>query len=156
NRVDVLCNNAGIGHFGYSKDMSLERWRDVIETNLLGPVHGIVSFLPHLLTQPGTCHIVNIASVAGLIGLPGLAGYCARKFGVVGMTEALSVELPPEKIRLSVICPGVIKTNIVQDGHFTPMGKLDQGSALAFYDRFGANPEQVAADVIRAVERRSF
>jgi len=150
--VDVLCNNAGVGHSGRAHELPLATWREVIETNLMGPVHGVVAFLPRMLAQSRPSHIVNTASVAGLIGMPGMAAYCASKFGVVGMTEALAVELAPEKVRMHAVCPGVINTNIVRDSRMLPMGAVDMEGAIGFYERHGASPEQVARDVLRAVD----
>ena len=151
-RVDVLCNNAGVGHAGHAHEMPLETWQEIIQTNLMGPVHGIVAFLPRMLAQDGRSHIVNTASVAGLLGLPGMSAYCASKFGVVGLSEALGVELDPEKIRVHAICPGIIATNIVADARILPMGAADQGGALEFYRRHGHDPARVAADVLEAVD----
>jgi NAD(P)-dependent dehydrogenase (short-subunit alcohol dehydrogenase family) len=151
-RVDVLCNNAGVGHSALAQDMPLDTWREVIDTNLIGVVHGVVAFLPRLLAQEGRSHVVNTASVAGLLGLPGLAAYCASKFGVVGLTEALAVEVAPEKIRFTAVCPGIINTNIVKDSRILAMGAVDQANAIGFYERYGADPSRVAADVIHAVE----
>jgi NAD(P)-dependent dehydrogenase (short-subunit alcohol dehydrogenase family) len=151
NRVDILCNNAGVGHSGMAQDMPLETWREIIETNLLGPVHGVVAFLPRMLAQEGSAHIVNIASVAGLVGVPGLAAYCASKFGVVGLTEALAVEISSKKVQMHVICPGVINTNIVNDSRMGPLGKIDKEAIQQFYKAYGAEADQVAVDVFRAL-----
>jgi NAD(P)-dependent dehydrogenase (short-subunit alcohol dehydrogenase family) len=151
-RVDVLCNNAGVGHSGRAHEMPLATWQEIIQTNLMGPVHGVVAFLPRMLAQEGSSHIVNTASIAGLMGLPGMSAYCASKFGVVGMTEALAVELPPDKVRVHAICPGVIRTNIVKDSRLLAMGKVDIEGAVGFYERYGHDPAHVAQDVIAAVE----
>ena len=151
-RVDVLCNNAGVGHAGHAHEVPIETWHEVIETNLLGPVHGIVAFLPRMLAQDGRSDIVNTASIAGLVGMPGMSAYCASKFGVVGLTEALAVELDPNKVRVHAICPGIINTNIVRDARIQTMGAADQQSAVDFYERYGAGPEAVAADVLAAVD----
>ena len=151
-RVDVLCNNAGVGHSGRAHEMPIDTWREVIEINLMGTVHGVVAFLPRMLAQPHRSDIVNTASVAGLIALPGMSAYCASKFGVVGLTEALAVELPPDKVRVHAICPGVINTNIVRDSRMLQMGEIEREGAVAFYQRTGADPARVARDVLAVVD----
>src|SRR5690606_23347373 len=83
-RVDVLLNNAGVGHSALVQETSLDDWRWVLEVNLWGVIHGVHAFVPRLIDQGGRAHIVNTASLAGLIGLPSMAPYCASKFAVVG------------------------------------------------------------------------
>lgn len=152
-RCDVLCNNAGVGHSGHAHELPLETWQEIIQTNLMGPIHGVVAFLPRMLKQDGRAHIVNTASVAGLLGLPGLSAYCASKFGVVGLTEALAVEVDPDKVRMHAICPGIIATNIVKDSKMLVMGAANQDGACDFYQRHGHDPARVADDVLTAISR---
>lgn len=151
-RVDVLCNNAGVGHSGHAHELPLETWQEIIQTNLMGPIHGVVAFLPRLLAQEGRAHIVNTASVAGLLGIPGLSAYCASKFGVVGLTEALAAEVDPDKVRMHAVCPGIIATNIVQDSKMLAMGAATQAGAVEFYRRHGHDPARVASDVLAAID----
>jgi NAD(P)-dependent dehydrogenase (short-subunit alcohol dehydrogenase family) len=112
--VHVVCNNAGVGGGGLIKDLTLKDWRWVIDVSLWGVIHGIHSFLPHLLQNPDGGHIVNTASVAGLMAGPGIGPYNAAKYGVVAISETLAAELAAEqsKVGVSVLCPGYVKTNI--------------------------------------------
>jgi NAD(P)-dependent dehydrogenase (short-subunit alcohol dehydrogenase family) len=107
-RVDILHNNAGIGHGGNIEATTIEDWQQVIGVNLLGVAYGIQAFVPRMLTQGRPASIVNTASLAGLMPVALMAPYCASKYGVVGMTEALNAEhikekapwTPARKIRL--------------------------------------------------------
>src|SRR6185503_12557071 len=77
-----------------------------------GVVHGVEAFVPRLLAQAQGGHIVNTASMAGLVGMQWLGIYCASKFAVVGLSEALNRELAPRGIGVSVLCPMIVETNI--------------------------------------------
>ena len=99
--VDVLHNNAGFGHAGRVEDTTLEGWQRVLGVNLMGTVHGIHFFVPRMLRQGRRAHVVNTASGLGLLASAQLAPYCASKFGVVGLSEALNAELSPQGIRVT-------------------------------------------------------
>lgn len=151
--VDVLHNNAGIGHGGRVDDTTLEDWQRVIGVNLMGTVHGVHFFVPRMLGQGRPGHVVNTASGLGLLASAELAPYCASKFGVVGMTEALDAELAPRGIRMSAVCPGIIDTPITQAA--VMRGELLERTAATqeFYRRRGASPEAVAAAVVEAIRK---
>src|SRR5882762_5856977 len=94
--VHVVCNNAGVAAGGGIDNISLDNWRWVIDVNLMGVVHGIRTFLPHLRAHGEGGHIVNTASMAGMINrFHGFHPYPATKFAVVGMSEGLAVEVKP-------------------------------------------------------------
>ena len=111
--LDLLFNNAGIGHAGAVVDTTLDDWRALIDVNLMGVVHGLHAFLPRLLAQDRPAHIMNTASMAGLVPAAGLAAYSATKAAVVALTDALDIELIGTPVRVSALCPGVIDTAIV-------------------------------------------
>jgi NAD(P)-dependent dehydrogenase (short-subunit alcohol dehydrogenase family) len=112
--VHVLCNNAGVGGGGRIRDLTLNDWKWVIDVNLWGVVHGLHSFLPHLLANGEGGHVVNTASVAGLVAGPGIGPYNAAKYGVVAISETLRAELAADgsPVGVSVLCPGYVTTNI--------------------------------------------
>jgi NAD(P)-dependent dehydrogenase (short-subunit alcohol dehydrogenase family) len=112
--VHVLCNNAGVGGGGRIRDLTLNDWKWVIDVNLWGVVHGLHSFLPHLLANADGGHVVNTASVAGLLAGPGIGPYNAAKSGVVAISETLAAELAEDgsRVGVSVLCPGFVRTNI--------------------------------------------
>lgn len=112
--VHVLCNNVGVSvRSGPSWESSLDDWQWILGVNLMGVVHGIRSFLPIMIKRDTKAHIVNTASMAGLIANTALYG--TTKFAVVGLSEALYLELQPGRFkpRMSVLCPGFVDTNII-------------------------------------------
>src|SRR5918992_1944896 len=142
--VDVLHNNAGVGHAGPVDETTLEDWQRVIGVNLMGVVHGIHYFVPRMLRQGRPAHVVNTASLAGLVAVAGLGPYATSKHAVVGLSESLNAELAPRGIHVSAICPGFINTPIVDDALLD--GELDRqrDRIQRFYERFGSSPDVVA------------
>jgi NAD(P)-dependent dehydrogenase (short-subunit alcohol dehydrogenase family) len=149
--VDVLHNNAGIGHAGDIEETTMDDWARVIGVNLLGVAYGIQAFVPRLLAQGRPSTIVNTASAAGLIGIPQMAPYCASKHGVVGLTESLDAELSPRGIRVCAICPGIIDTPIVSKSILRGEPADRREAAVDYYRRRGASPDDVAEAVLDAV-----
>ncbi|MDE3070220.1 MAG: SDR family NAD(P)-dependent oxidoreductase [Acidobacteriota bacterium] len=152
-RVDVLHNNAGIGHGANIEATSAADWERVISVNLLGVAYGVQAFVPRMLAQGGPATVVNTASLAGLVPMAKMAPYCASKFGVVGLSEALNAELSGRGIRVVAICPGIIDTPIVETGIVGGDLAAIHERITSFYERRGASPEAVAASVLRAIER---
>jgi NAD(P)-dependent dehydrogenase (short-subunit alcohol dehydrogenase family) len=109
--VHVVCNNAGVGGTGID-EISLDTCRWVIDVNLMGVVHGIHAFLPHLRAHGEGGHIVNTASMAGMNSGLGFSAYSASKFAVVNMSEGLATRLKPLGIGVTVLCPGFVRTRI--------------------------------------------
>lgn len=113
--ADVVINNAGIegsGKPGWAwEDEELQR---VLDINFWGVVHGTRAFLPQLLEDNRSTALVNVSSLFGLLGSPNQADYCAAKFAVRGFTEALSVELVKTNLRVHLVHPGGIATNIAR------------------------------------------
>lgn len=114
-RMHVLFNNAGVGKGGWLEEMSPEEVDLVLDVNLKGVINGATAALPLLRETPGA-RIVNTASVAGVFGAPKLAVYCATKFGVRGLTEALDVEYSRYGVRVVSLMPWFVDTAIL-DGH---------------------------------------
>ncbi|UCD86013.1 MAG: SDR family NAD(P)-dependent oxidoreductase [Deltaproteobacteria bacterium] len=112
-QVDILINNAGIASVCEAKDLSREEWDRILATNLFGPIRLTHHLLSHMISR-GSGHIVNVASMAGLIGIPGMVPYTVSKFGMVGFSESLRTELDCYGIRVTAVCPGVVKTPIIQ------------------------------------------
>src|SRR6266568_4473649 len=90
--VHVVCNNAGVAAAGGIDNISLDNWRWVLDVNLMGVLHGIRTFLPHIRAHGEGGHIVNTASMAGMNSGLGFSPYVASKFAVVGMSEGLATE----------------------------------------------------------------
>lgn len=147
-RIDVLHNNAGVGHMDDIQNTQVADWEWVMNLNFYGVVYGINAFLPFMLKQAGPAHIFNTASMAGLLGFPRMAPYCASKFAVVGLSESLNAELADKGISVTAICPGLIKTNISADGRM----KYREGNGQLF-ERFGGSPDRVAKRIVALVGR---
>ena len=139
--VDIVVNNAGVGLYGAFLDADVDEIDRLMRTNYLGVVHLLKAVVPGMV-QRRRGHLVTIGSIAGRIGAPFEAAYSASKFAVTGLTEALSVELAPFGIGVSIVSPGPVDTPFfVNRGHR--------------YDRKHPKPvppAQVARAVIRAVE----
>src|ERR1700709_415836 len=118
--VHVVCNNAGVAAAGGIDDISLDNWRWVLDVNLMGVLHGIRAFLPHIRAHGEGGHIVNTASMAGMNGGLGFSPYTAAKFAVVGMSEGVSEQLQPHGIGVSVLCPSFVRTRIHESGRNRP------------------------------------
>jgi NAD(P)-dependent dehydrogenase (short-subunit alcohol dehydrogenase family) len=122
--VHVLCNNAGVVAGGSPTwRSSLHDWQWLLGVNMMGVVHGVRTFLPIMIEQDDEAHIVNTASIAGLIWGDG-ALYTASKFAVVGMSESWYLELVrgDYKPRMSVLCPGLVDTNLLGAHRNRPAG----------------------------------
>lgn len=108
-RVDILINNAGLGVFKGIEELSIEEWQAQVDTNLGGVFYLSKFAIPHLKAQDDAW-IINIGSLACRNSFPGGAGYNASKFGLLGMTEAMMLDLRYEGIRVSVVMPGSVAT----------------------------------------------
>ncbi|MHB8451785.1 MAG: SDR family NAD(P)-dependent oxidoreductase [Mycobacteriales bacterium] len=106
-RLDVVCNNAGIGSTANVVDCSVEEWDHVFAVNVRGVFLGVKYAIPHLLRQTSGV-IVNTASVAGLVGLRDRAAYCASKGAVVAFTRQVAVQYAGTGLRCNSICPGTV------------------------------------------------
>ena len=163
--VHVVCNNAGVAAGGGIDHISLDNWRWVIDVNLMGVLHGIKSFLPHIRAHGEGGHIVNTASMAGMDGGLGFSPYTASKFAVVGMSEGLSQQLEPFGIGVSVLCPSFVRTGIGESGRNRPerygqSRPLDPASPAAVMVaeiarqlEAGLEPAAVAARVLEAIHK---
>ena len=115
-RVDLLANNAGVGAGGTIWESSIEDWAWVLGINLWGVIHGLRSFVPLMLAQGTEGHIVNTASMAGMVSFHPSAPYHVSKHAVVALAEQLriSLKLQGAPIGVSVLCPGMVRTRILE------------------------------------------
>lgn len=107
-RLDVLVANAGIGHFVPIDELTNEQWHDTINTNLNGVFHSVKAAIPALKLSKG--YIITIASLAGTNFFAKAAAYNASKFGLVGFSQAIMLDLRPYEIKVSTIMPGSVAT----------------------------------------------
>jgi 3-oxoacyl-[acyl-carrier protein] reductase len=111
-QLDILVNNAGVGGFGGPlHQLPPESWEQVLNTNLRGVYYGIRAFAPIMIRAHGG-HIVNISSLAGKNALPNGAAYAASKWGLNGLSYSVAEELRVHNIRVSVVCPGSVDTEL--------------------------------------------
>lgn len=165
--VHVVCNNAGVVAGGRSWEVDADRFRWVVEVNLLGVANGIRAFVPRMIEQ-GEGHVVNTASAAGLITGPGMASYFATKHGVVALTEALAFDLMMSGVSgvgCTVVCPEFVRTRIHEAERNLPPGVIrppDTDESAAGRQLFGSmveggiEPGDVAAEVVAAVRDGTF
>jgi NAD(P)-dependent dehydrogenase (short-subunit alcohol dehydrogenase family) len=166
--IHVVCNNAGVGGGSGIDDISLENWRWVLDVNLMGVLHGIRTFLPHIRAHGEGGHIVNTASMAGLNSGMGFSAYSASKFAVVNMSEGLAARIKPLGIGVTVLCPGFVRTRITESGRnrparYGPSQKPDPASSagtlvaqIAELVRSGLDPDDVAAQVLTAIRENEL
>jgi NAD(P)-dependent dehydrogenase (short-subunit alcohol dehydrogenase family) len=113
-KLDVLIANAGLGHFGPVEDMTTDQWKETIDTNLTGVFYSVKAAVPALKKSEG--YIITIASLAGTNFIAGGAAYNASKFGLVGFTQAIMLDLRDKGIKVSTIMPGSVATDFNQSG----------------------------------------
>jgi NAD(P)-dependent dehydrogenase (short-subunit alcohol dehydrogenase family) len=111
--LSILVNNAGVAGGAPADRLTYEVWDWGMGINLDGVINGVQTVLPRMVARAAGGHIVNTASGAGLYAGAGNALYCTAKFAVVGMSEALRLELAPKDIGVSVLCPGPVATDII-------------------------------------------
>jgi meso-butanediol dehydrogenase/(S,S)-butanediol dehydrogenase/diacetyl reductase len=148
-RLDLLVNNAGVVHFEALAKFPEERWDLLFDVNVKGVFLMSRAAIPALAAAKGA--IVNVASVAGKRGYAGGTGYCASKFAVVGLTQALAMELAGQDVRVNAVCPGILPTHMWTD-HLASEergGKAAYEAAIARMIPLGR--EQTPADVAEAV-----
>ena len=157
-RIDVLVNNAGYGQFGCTEDVSINDFRKQFETNFFSIVRIIQEVSP-VMRKQNSGIIVNISSVGGRMGLPGSAAYISSKFALEGLSECLRYELGQFGIKVTLVEPGVIKTNFF-DSMIVPESKKDPKyktltdnilAGLKMMVEMGTAPSQVADIILKAI-----
>jgi NAD(P)-dependent dehydrogenase (short-subunit alcohol dehydrogenase family) len=164
----VVCNNAGVAVIGAVHEHTLADWQWVINVNLWGVIHGVRAFLPRMLAGGDDGHIVNTASMAGLTTAPFMSVYDVTKHGVVALSESMYKELQVTgaPIGVSVVCPGLIDTNIMRSSRNRPEQLAEAGkagpAAQAFGQALGERlaggypPSEVAAQVLQGIREGRF
>jgi len=168
NRIDIVVNNAGYSLLGPLEQLQLDEIKEEFETNFFGTIKLIQNVLP-IMRRQGYGRIINISSLAGRIGLPLSSAYVSSKFALEGLVESLRYEVQPYGIHVSLIEPGVIKTNFINnmklgknvitsnnnndDSNNSPYVEIIQKRISAFKPRFekGSSAGEVADVVLEAV-----
>ncbi|MEC2055586.1 3-ketoacyl-ACP reductase [Peribacillus psychrosaccharolyticus] len=116
--IDILINNAGIGKFGSFLELSPEEFENIVQVNLMGTYYVTRAVLPEMIEQKSG-DIINISSTAGQKGAPVTSAYSASKFGVLGLTESLMLEVRKHNIRVSALTPSTVATDLAIDTNLT-------------------------------------
>src|SRR5215831_2834017 len=166
-RVDVVCNNAGVAVSGHAWEHTLADWEWVLGVNLWGVIHGVRTFVPVMLRQGDEGHIVNTGSVAGLTSNPFMSIYNVTKHAVVTLSETLHKDLGllGVPIKVSVLCPGFVRTRILDADRNRPANLRD--TVVLQHDpqleemvrasiAAGLPPAEAAAQVVDAVKTERF
>lgn len=149
--IDVAVANAGFAVGGRFVKLSTEDFRRQFETNVFGVIDTVYAVLPHLRKTKG--RLVIVSSIAGRIGYPAASAYCASKFAVCGLAEALYVELAELGVSVTCVLPGFVRTEI---GKVDRYGKLRANRRDPLPSWLAASPESVAKEIVTAVARRQF
>ena len=164
----VVCNNAGVAVIGAAHEHSLADWQWVLGVNLWGVIHGVRAFVPRMLAGGDEGHIVNTASMAGLTTAPFMSVYDVTKHGVVALSESMykELEMTGAPLGVSVVCPGLIDTNIMRSSRNRPAELAEEGKAGPMAQAFGQGladrlttgypPSEVAEQVVRGIRNRRF
>ncbi len=165
--LHLLCNNAGVYRGGTLDKVTYEDWDWVMGVNVGGVVNGLQTFVEGMRDHGEGAHIVNTASMAGINASPGLGVYNTSKFAVVGMSEALRQDMAPHNIGVSVLCPGMVQTRILESERTRPEDfEVQDSQALAaaeaqseaMHMAMGAaiTPEEVAQVVVNGIKANEF
>jgi len=167
-KVNVVCNNAGVGFGGPSWEIDIEDWEWVLGVDLWGVIYGVHEFVPRILEAGEPGYIINTASMAGLAAGPGMAPYNVSKFGVVALSECLyhEMQLLGAPVGVSVLCPGWVQSKITDSSRNRPGGPVADEDlhplAQALNERIrqavsaGLTPEYVSELVVQAVREDKF
>jgi short-subunit dehydrogenase len=156
--LNIVVNNAGVALFGQFHEIDQSQMDWLMNINFWGIVYGSRAFMPHLARQR-EAHIVNVSSIFGIIAPPGQTAYAAAKFAVRGFSEALRHELAANNspVRLSVVHPGGVSTNIVNNSRMGKSINDDNLRRAEAIDRFRqaakTTPREAAQRIIRGIEK---
>lgn len=166
-KVNIVHNNAGVVRGGTLEELTLEDWQWVLGVDLWSVIYGVKVFLP-LIKEVGEGHVVNTSSSAGLQATPNIGPYNVAKFGVVGLTETLRLELDEadSPVGASVLCPGAVQTRICDSDRNRQATGIAAGNASATDQAFkdmagpiveaGIAPTDVAAMIVAAIRNNDF
>lgn len=147
-RIDTLINSAGLSLNGQVDGYQLDDWRTVLETNLTGTFLTCRAVLPAMKRQNGG-QIINISSGAGRNGIKEMAAYCAAKFGVIGFTESLALEVRQHNIRVAALLPGSVATDFSRVAKRQQSGAADEARDIGY----AMTAEEVAGVIVAMLEQ---
>jgi NAD(P)-dependent dehydrogenase (short-subunit alcohol dehydrogenase family) len=156
--VDIVMNIAGVSTWGPIERLSHSDWQKMIEINLMGPISVLECFVPPMIEAGRGGHVVNVSSAAGLFGLPWHAAYSASKFGLRGVSEVLRFDLRRHGIGVSLVCPGGVRTPLVDTVEIVGVDRSDPRwkKEEARFFRHAVSPEDVAERILDGIEKDRY
>ncbi|MCB0508490.1 MAG: SDR family oxidoreductase [Bacteroidetes bacterium] len=156
--VDIVMNIAGIAIWGAVDKMQHHEWKQVIDVNLMGPIHIIESFLPKMMEAKKGGNLVNVASAAALFGLPWHGAYCASKYGLRGLSDVLRYDLKRHKIKVHLVCPGAVDTGLVKTIKVSGIEITDEqfNKLKNQFQKHAVSPEQAAQAIIKGIVKNDY
>jgi NAD(P)-dependent dehydrogenase (short-subunit alcohol dehydrogenase family) len=156
--MDVVMNVAGISTWGAIENLEHSDWQRMIDVNLVGPISVLECFVPAMIEAGRGGHVVNVSSAAGLFGLPWHAAYSASKFGLRGVSEVLRFDLRRHGIGVSLVCPGGVRTPLVNTVKIVGVDRTSPGieKLVARFEQHAVSPEHVAEKIIEGVEKDRY
>lgn len=156
--LDIVMNIAGIAIWGAVDKMQHEEWKQVIDVNLMGPIHIIETFLPKMISEKNGGHLVNVASAAALFGLPWHGAYCASKYGLRGLSDVLRHDLKRHKIKVHLVCPGAVDTGLVNTIRISGLEITDEKfkTLKKQFQRHAVSPENAAKSILKGIKNNDY
>jgi NAD(P)-dependent dehydrogenase (short-subunit alcohol dehydrogenase family) len=156
--MDVVMNIAGISVWGPIERLEHRHWQRAIDVDLIGPINVLEAFVPPMIEARRGGHIVNVSSAAGLFGLPWHAAYSAAKFGLRGVSEVLRFDLRRHGIGVSLVCPGGVRTPLVQTVEIVGVDRSSPRfrDLLRRFEERAVSPERAAERIVEGVEKNRY
>lgn len=156
--MDIVMNIAGTSIWGVVEQLEHRHWKKMVDINLMGPIHVMECLLPAMVRGRAGGHLVNVSSAAGIVALPMHAAYSASKFGLRGISEVLRYDLRRHGIGVSVVCPGAVKTPLINTAEIVGIDRTHR-DAKKFIERFekrSVTPEHVARKILQGIRHNTF
>jgi NAD(P)-dependent dehydrogenase (short-subunit alcohol dehydrogenase family) len=153
-RIDVLVNNAGVIEVGPLEVMKVSDFETAMNTHFWGPAYTALAVMPHMRRRRSG-RIVNIASIGGRVSVPHLVPYCSSKFALVGFSEGLRAELLKDGIRVTTVCPGLMRTGSARNAEFKGQHRMEYAlfSLSAALPATSMKAERAARQIVAACKR---
>ncbi|NNH70111.1 SDR family oxidoreductase [Nocardia uniformis] len=156
--LDVVMNVAGVSAWGTVENLEHRHWKQMVDVNLMGPIHVIENFIPPMVEAGKGGALVNVSSAAGLLALPWHAAYSASKYGLRGLSEVLRFDLERHDIDVHLVVPGGVNTPLVQSVQIAGVDRDDPRIQkwVGRFQEHAVKPEQVAAAILKGIAKKRF
>jgi NAD(P)-dependent dehydrogenase (short-subunit alcohol dehydrogenase family) len=156
--MEVVMNIAGVSTWGTIERLEHSDWKQMIDVNLVGPISVLECFVPPMIEAGYGGHVVNVSSGAGLFGLPWHGAYSASKFGLRGVSEVLRFDLRRHGIGVSLVCPGGVRTPLVESVKIVGVDRESPGIAklVKRFERHAVSAEHVAEKIVEGIEKDRY